>query len=126
MELDAFTRRLGDGQGHVVGADGSVSFVLGEVEPGWTAELSLGDHAQVTQDLDVTGVALVRAIVTLRVPASLPADLAWEVSVFVDGVKRVAIRCTAGRTKRAADLAANVSKLSGVHSVGVRLELAGS
>ena len=34
MELDAFTCRLGAGQGRLVAADGTVSFVLGDVEPG--------------------------------------------------------------------------------------------
>ena len=123
MELDAFTRRLGEGQGRVVAPDGSASFVLGDVEPGWWAELAVGDHIEATQDLDVTGVALVRAIVSLRAPASLPPAFAWEAAIVVDGVKRASIRCTAGRTKRSTDLAANVSKLAGVHSVGVRLEL---
>jgi hypothetical protein len=123
MELDAFTCRLGVGQGRVVAADGTVSFVLGEVEPGWGLDLTVGDHVDVVQSLDVTGVAFVRAVVALRAPASLPAGLAWEASVVVDGAKAGSLRCTAGRTKGSVDLAANVSKLTGVHTVGVRLEL---
>ena len=109
MELDAFTRRLGEGQGRIVAHDGLVSFVLGDVEPGWWAELAVGDHVEVTQDLDVTGVALVRAIVSLRAPATLPSGFAWEACLVVDGIKRASIRCRSGRTKRSADLAANVS-----------------
>jgi hypothetical protein len=123
MELDALTSRLGDGQGRVVASDGSVTFVLGDVEPGWMRELAVGDHVDVTQPLDVTGVALVRASLVLRVPASLPRNLAWEVSILVDGDKRATLRAGAGRTRRTTDLAANVSKLVGVHVVGVRLEL---
>ena len=123
MELDALTSRLGIGQGRVVAADGSVTFVLGELAPGWMRELAVGDHVEVTQPLDVTGVALVRASLSLRVPASLPGKLAWEASLVVDGEKRATLRAGAGRTRRTTDLAANVSKLTGVHVVGVRLEL---
>jgi hypothetical protein len=123
MDLDAFTSRLGDGQGRVVAPDGSISFVLGDVEPGRLFELVAGDHVEVMQTTDLTGVALVRALVTLRVPKSVPAGLAWEASVIVDGVKRARATCAAGRTRSITDLVANVSKLAGSHEVGVRLEL---
>lgn len=122
MELDAFTARLGVTQGRLITSDG-VEFVLGDVEEGRFAELALGDRVDVTQDLDVTGVALVRVALTLRAPKSLPPELAWEASVIVDGEKRTAVRCSAGRTKHTSELAANVSKLTGMHRVGVRLEL---
>jgi hypothetical protein len=63
----------------------------------------------------------------LRVPASLPAGFAWEASIVIDGFKMARARATAkpGRTRTLTDLAANISKLSGVHQVGVRLELVG-
>ena len=53
----------------------------------------------------------------------VPAGLAWEASVVVDGVKRSRMTCAPGRTRSITDLAANVSKLTGTHDVGVRLEL---
>lgn len=123
MELDAFTSRLGDGQGLVVAPDGEVRFVLGDAESGRFFDLVVGDRIEVTQSTDLSGVALVRAIVDLRVPQSVPPGLAWEASVVVDGVKYARTTCAPGRTRSITDLAANVSKLSGTHDVGVRLEL---
>ena len=128
MELDAFTSRLGLGQGRLAPvnaapASGDYVFVLGEDEPGRIFELAPGDRAEVVQDTDLTDMDLVRAHLRLRVPASLPATLAWEVSIVVDGVKAARATCRAGRERVLTDLAANVSKLTSLHEVGVRLEL---
>ncbi len=128
MELDAFRSRLGLGQGRVQPPSapppsGDHVFVLGDDETGRIFELVAGDHAEVVQDTDLTGVDLVRANLRLRVPASLPADLAWEVSMVVDGAKHARATCLPGREREITDLVANVSKLAGVHQVGVRLEL---
>jgi len=128
MELDAFTSRLGFGQGRVqpatpASADGAWAFVLGDDQAGRCFDLTPGDHAEVVQDADLTGLAFVRAHLTLRVPARMPPGLAWQVSLIVDGVKHAIVTGRAGRTRTVSDLAANVSKLSGVHRVGVRLEL---
>jgi hypothetical protein len=57
------------------------------------------------------------------VPASVPAGLGWEAAIIVGGVKAARATCPAGRERVLTDLAANVSKLTGVHQVGVRLEL---
>lgn len=128
MELDAFCARLGLGQGRITPAraapaSGEYVFVLGEDELGRSYELGPGDHAEVVQDVDVTGVDLVRAHLRLRAPASLPPGLAWEVSLIVDGDKHARATCSQGRERVITDLAASVSKLSGVRQVGVRLEL---
>lgn len=123
MELDAFTSRLGLGQGRVVGASGEVTLVLGDLEPGRRAELFEGDRVEIVQPLDVTGVALVRAELHVRAPTEVPPDLAWEVSVLVDGAPAARVLLAPGRTRALRDLAANVSKLSGVHEAGVRLAL---
>jgi hypothetical protein len=129
MELDAFTSRLGLGQGRVqprAGTGGGEwAFVLGDDEAGHFFELVEGDHADVVQDTDLTGIDFVRAYLALRVPANLPATLAWEASIIVDGAKLAAFTAKPGRTRTFTDLAANVSKLSGMHQVGVRLELVG-
>jgi hypothetical protein len=53
----------------------------------------------------------------------MPAGLAWEASVVVDGMKYASLRSRPGRERTVTDLAANVSKLAGVHVIGVRLEL---
>ncbi|PIE63850.1 MAG: hypothetical protein CSA24_03450 [Deltaproteobacteria bacterium] len=75
------------------------------------------------QDTDLTSVDLVRAWMRLRVPASLESGLAWEAAITVDGNKAARATCPAGHERVLTDLAANVSKVSGVHQVGVRLEL---
>jgi hypothetical protein len=131
MELDAFTSRLGLGQGriHPVSmppAAGEYAFVLGEDEAGRLFELAPGDHAEVIQDASLTDVDFVRAHLVLRVPAGIPTGFAWEASLIIDGVKLARATAKPGRTRTLADLAANVSKLSGVHQVGVRLELMGA
>lgn len=128
MELDAFTSRLGLGQGRIAPANatpgsGNHVFVLGEDEPGRFFDLAAGDHAEVVQDTDLTDVSLVRAHLRLRVPANLPSTHGWEASIVVDGVKAARATCRAGRERLLTDLAANVSKLTGLHEVGVRLEL---
>ena len=128
MELDAFRSRLGVGQGRIQPAgatppSGDHVFVLGEDESGRIFELAPGDRAEVLQDADLTDVDLVRAHLRLRVQASLPEGLAWEVSIVIDGSKRARATCLPGRQREITDLAGNVSKLAGVRQVGVRLEL---
>lgn len=126
MALTAFTSRLGHGQGRLAtlkATSGDYVFVLGDDEPGRLFELAPGDHAEVTQDTDLTGVMLVRTFLRLRVPASTPAGLAWEASIVVNGTKFARMRAKPGRERLVTDLAANVSKLSGLHTIGVRLEL---
>ncbi|MGN6107485.1 MAG: hypothetical protein ACTHU0_20415 [Kofleriaceae bacterium] len=128
MELDAFSSRLGVSQGRVRRSTSSPAedrwaFVLGDDQAGYYAELGVGDGAEVAQDVDLTGLALVHAQVTFRAPAGMPTALAWQVSLTVDGVRHGTTTAASGRTRVLGDLAANVSKLSGVHRVGVRLEL---
>lgn len=129
MALTAFTSRLGRSQGRLSNpsaSEGDYAFVLGDEEPGRFFELAPGDHAEVTQETDLTDVMLVRAILRLRVPASTPAGVAWEASIVVDGAKLARMRARPGRERLVTDLAANVSKVAGLHTVGVRLELVGT
>ena len=126
MELTAFNSNLGVTQGRVETTDapsGRFAFVLGDVAPGRMFDLAPGDAAEVTQDVDVTALHFVRATLRLRVPKSLPTGLAWEASLIVDGVAKASFRARAGRERVQHDLAANVSKLAGLHTVGVRLQL---
>ena len=119
MELTAFTSRLGEGQGRL----GPSVFVLGDDEQRRTFELARGDHVEVTQVVDLTGVTLVRAAMKVRTPTPMPMGFAWEVSIVVDGAKYASVALRAGSERTLDGLAANVSKLSGQHAVGVRLEL---
>lgn len=115
MELTAFTSRLGEGQGRL----GPGVFVLGDDEPGRTFELAPGDFVEMTQVVDLTGVTLVRSSMKVRTPRGV----AWAVFIVVDGVKYAGVTLRPGSERMLDDLAANVSKLSGQHTVGVRLEL---
>lgn len=131
MELDAFTSRLGLGQGRIrptciPAGSGEYAFVLGDDEPGRFFDLSPGDHAEASQVVDLTDVDLVRARLVLRVPAVSAPGVAWEVSLLVDGAKLARASARPGRTRELTDLAANVSKFTGPHALGVRLELAGA
>ena len=85
MELDAFTNRVGTGQGRLGAPSGAFEFVLGDAEAGRFAALVPGDHTGLTQDVDLAGIDLIRLQGALQVPASLPAGLAWEVSIVVAG-----------------------------------------
>ncbi len=126
MALTAFTSHLGTSQGRIqttLAAAGDFAFVLGDDEPGRLFELAAGDHAEVTQSVDVTAMDFVRASLRLRIPASTPAGLVWEASMVVDGTKVASATAKPGRERLVTDLAANVSKLTGPHIVGVRLEL---
>jgi len=126
--LTPFTSRLGVGQGRIApgGApahSGDHAFVLGEDAPGRIYTLAEGDHVEVLQETDLTDVDLLRAHLTLRTPADVPEGLAWEAQIVVDGAALARVAGRPGRTRDLTDLAANVSKLSGVHTIGVRLEL---
>jgi hypothetical protein len=130
MELDAFRTRLGVGAGRITPANApagfdTVLFVLGDDAPGWRFDLAQGDHAEVDQSTDLTGVTFVRAQLALRSPADLPSGLGWEASILIDGVRLARAVCAPGKTRLLNDLAANVSKMAGVHLVGVRVELVG-
>ncbi len=123
MELDAFTNRVGTGQGRLGAPSGAFEFVLGDAEAGRFATLLPGDRTGLTQDVDLAGIDLIRLQGALRVPASLPDGLAWEASIVVAGRTLARVRCPSGRTRQLTDVTANVSKLNGVHTVEVRLEL---
>lgn len=125
MEFDAFRKGLGRSQGRLPTPDGHV-FVLGSLRPGVFHPLVPGDHAELLQEVDLTDVDLIRTELHFTVPASLPQGLAWEASLLIDGSKHARMICPAGRRRHTTDLAANVSKMTGLHRVGVRLELVDS
>jgi len=133
MARTAFDAQLGTTQGRAlatsvgtVAPSGDYLFVLGDADHGRLHDLAVGDHAELQQAVDLTGVDLVRAQLRLRVPASTPADRRWVVSIRVDGAPLAQATAKAGRERALTDLAANVSKLTGVHTVAVRLALEGA
>jgi len=125
MELDAFTSDLGRFQGRVPEPGGSrgAVLVLGDVRLRRGAELTVGDFVEAQQLVDLTDERIVRVRGSLSVPDNLVADLAWEVSLFIDSVKRASLRVCGGETKAIDDLAVNVSRERGMHTIAIRLEL---
>ncbi len=124
MELTAFNSRLGTSQGRLGPNDeDEYRFVLGDNQPGYLHNLEPGDHAEVIQETDLTDIDLVRAELTLSVPDDVPSPMYWEASIIVDGTAYARTTCRPGRFREITDLAANVSKMTGLHQVGVRLAL---
>ncbi|HYM98069.1 MAG TPA: phage tail protein [Candidatus Sulfotelmatobacter sp.] len=131
MALTAWTRELGATQGRImprgfVPPEGTFAFVLGRDLPGLTQRLVVGDFVEVHQTADFGGASFVRFRARMRPPAALPPGVAWRASVLVDGTERASAVLTPGRTRDRADLAADVSKLSGGHNLVFRLELTGT
>ena len=130
MELNAFTSRLGIGQGRIkpinaAPASGDYVFILGDDQPGRFYQLTSGDYAEVVQDVDLTNQKIIRVNLLLRVPENLVSGYAWEAALIVDGSPVAKVTCESGRQRTIADLAANISKMTGVHQFGVRLSLVG-
>ena len=128
MELTAFETRLGTSQGRIRTREavaGDHLFVLGDDQPGRFFNLVEDDRAEVVQETDLTDVDLIRAQVRLRVPTDVLDDLIWEASIIVDNIKLARATARPGSKRIITDLAANVSKLSGIRLVGVRLQLVG-
>ena len=67
-----------------------------------------------------TGLAALAAAPGPEAPID---DAEQHASIIVDGTKLAFMRAKPGRERLVTDLAANVSKLSGLHTIGVRLEL---
>ena len=127
MALAAWNRELGTTQGRIapqgyVPPSGTYVFVLGSDLPGLKQKLAVGDHVEVTQTAGFGDINLARLRARMR-PAAVPAGVAWKVSLCIDGVERASTQLDPGRTRDRIDLAANVSKLTGDHELGFRLEL---
>lgn len=128
MALTAWNRELGTTQGRLAPAgfvppEGTRAFVLGRDLPGLTHKLEVGDFVEVKQIADFGDAKLVRFRARMRPPSSVPAGVAWRASLRIDGDERASAMLTPGRTRDRADLAANVSKLSGNHELAFRLEV---
>jgi hypothetical protein len=120
--MDAFTARLGVSEGRIQRAPGDVVFALGDLVPGWTADLAAGDYVEVAQTADLTAVAVVRVTGTLRAPAVGR----WRASLRIGGFDAAVLDGWPGRTRALSDLAANVSAVAGPTEVAVRLSFLGA
>lgn len=127
MALTPFTEALGTRQGRlqpegVTPPEGSWAYCLGSDKEGYFFWLEPGDYSQISQDVDLTGINIVRFRARLRT-GELTIGREWEASILVDGAKQAAMILGESRTRDRADMGANVSKLAGVHTVSFRLEL---
>jgi hypothetical protein len=100
----------------------SKSWTTGEFESPFG--LKVGDCQQVFQDIDLTGANLIRVAFNFDVPTALPEGYVWEVSILVDDVKKSRMTMNTVRSRTRCDMAANVSKINGIHKVEFRLALA--
>lgn len=120
--MDAFTARLGSSEGRVVAPDGSIVFVLGDLQPKRFHTLAPGDHVEVAQTTDLTGVELVRVLGTFRAPALGR----WSLGLRVGGVEVASLGGWPGRTRAVTDLSGNVSAATGPTEIAVRLTFLGA
>ncbi len=126
--LNAWTRELGATQGRIVPVnfdpvDGDWVFCLGRDLAGLEQDVNIGDFVQIEQTADFDTTEVVEVSVRARGATALPAGHSWKFSLRIDGSER------ASRTLRDGEevdqkLAANVSQLSGDHTLAFRLELA--
>jgi len=128
MAFTPFDTALGTRQGRIspVGftpTSGDFAFVLGSDADGDVHDFEIGDHAEVQQSVDVSAENFIRARLRLRNPSQLPAGVGWQASITIDGAPGATMLLADGRSRDRADMAANVSKLTGNHVVGLRLEL---
>lgn len=101
---------------------GDFSFVLGSDFAGEIFDFALGDHAEVSQAVDVTGLSRVTFAARLRgVPAAGGAR--WMFTWRVDGVVQGSRVVLPARTVLVTDGAFDVSQLAGVHTLALRLEV---
>jgi phage tail-like protein len=117
----SFNARLGSSQGRITEAVGRVRFVLGDAEPGHVYRLAPGDHVEVSQDVDLADVDVLRARVRLRSPSSRAV---WEAQLWVGDELRARRASVPGDTRGPLLLSANVKGVDGVERVAVRLALA--
>lgn len=126
--INAFTTQLGETQGRVADPQSTQVMVLGHNQSGWFANLTParlrgeGDHVQVSQRTDLSGIDLIRVGGTLEV-RSLPQGVTWQATILVDGDRMASLQGRVGAKRPLEDLAANVSALAGLYTVTVRLEL---
>jgi hypothetical protein len=117
-----FESALGDHQGRLVQQDGRAEFVLGAAVSTLRGRIAVGDWVEVAQDLDCTGIHLVRLAGVVRVPTETPPGTVWVLSIRLPFERLTDWKLRPG-LRRLDDLAANVSRLDGVQRIAVRLSL---
>ena len=101
---------------------GAYAFVLGCDQPGVFGNFVLGDHTEVSQAVDVTGLRRLGFALKLRGPAAV-AGGKWLVTWRVGGVVQGSRVVLPLRTVTITDAGWDVSQLAGVQTLAIRLEL---
>ncbi len=117
-----FESALGDYQGRLERDDGTAVFVLGAAVSNLRGRVEVGDWVEVAQDIDCTGLHLVRLAGVVRVPHDAPLGANWVLSIRTPSERLTEWPLRPG-TRRLDDVVANVSRLVGVHRIAVRLSL---
>lgn len=122
--LTPFDYALGIEQGRLADAGGpdGFAFVLGsELARAW--EMGDGDFAAVSQVVNVNGLDLIRIDPAFFVPAGQPTGTRWRLAVHLDGTEVAGVYGWVGAERRPDDLAIPVRRLTGEHTVEIRLSL---
>ena len=110
-------------QGLVQAPEGEHVYVLGYELAGLFHRFAAGDFAQTEQEDDFGSTNIVRVVALIRSTDVMPSNLAWRFSLLLDGVAYTTRLLEPKRDRALVDVAANVSKLIGLHTLGFRLDL---
>ena len=126
-ELNVLNAQLGVNQGRlqpseVAPPDGDWAFVLGSDQAGIYGEFDDGDHATVSQAVDLTDVDLLRAAIVFVTPSEVVSGWEWRCALLLDGVEYISVPGWPGQTREITDLAIPVADLSGDYDFGIQLK----
>lgn len=110
-------------QGLIAAPEGEHVFCLGYELAGLFHRFAAGDFSQIEQDEDFGATNIVRVVALIRSTDAMPSTLAWRFSLLLDGVIYTSRILEPGRDRVLVDIAANVSKLVGNHTLAFRLDL---
>ncbi len=110
-------------QGLIAAPEGEHVFCLGYELAGLFHRFAVGDFSQIEQAEDFGATNIVRVIALIRSTDTMPSNLAWRFSLLLDDVIYTSRVLEAGRDRALVDVAANVSKLAGNHTLAFRLDL---
>lgn len=122
MEGGAEPQEVGP-QGLIAAPEGEHVFCLGYELAGLFHRFAAGDFSQIEQDENFGATNIVRVVALIRSTDVMPSTLAWRFSLLLDGVIYTSRILEPGRDRSLVDIAANVSKLVGNHTLGFRLDL---
>lgn len=110
-------------QGLIAAPEGEHVFCLGYELAGLFHRFAAGDFSQVEQEEDFGATNIVRVVALIRSTDVMPSNLAWRFSLLLDGAVYTSRVISADRDRSLVDVAANVSKLVGNHTLAFRLDL---